>query len=1046
MNPQMAEQLHGQSIDKPGIRDRFRSLTSFAGRKKDANEAGRFAVLHQETKAPHDHQQVVFHSIHRRDEKPALNRFAGAGNQEVPPEPKKRPKMEDGTRHQTSTLHLDQSQGFPGIGSSNVRGSNHQAYVGSPGSMPTTQESMYQHDLADQPIAMPEAELSTESPSVIRPHKGQTSQQSYTELPATKGIDPPVEMGDSTATLQDNIDPAELQEGDSQMIPSDHGETFGPESSQQSHNYHMSPRDQSITPPQPYDENTNNGKFHRAQDQANHAGKHYAAYRPGADHHSQYPETHHTRSISANQQIQYQATGSQQSARAEIMGRHMSTDSNRPVRARAHASVSNGITDTRDNMAHVAGRPPYLPGCPPSSPPRPPEQAQQLMGPMNNLADHQHNGTPIERSAELVQFDHQRHNSEYADSNGNRATSIASWRKPVSQEQISFGQMAQDNGFRTGRLSKMRNLGYQKGQPEAVGSVQPNFLNSGGFNSCSAADTNISMLVDSFSRQLEKRAVQLTKEQTSREEEVARLNQQIRDLQDSKDEYKKLRKREKSFEQSKTLLSQQNAQLETQAQEIGRQKTQIAGLLRDRDSLSGRFEKLRSNLGSRETELATASSHLRQAQEDIQRQNDEIAGLKRDYNILVGDSKHVREVLRSREAELATASSHLRQAQEDLDRQSIDFQQEKDRLVQEHNAVLQSANQQRRELRVRLEAECSRLENEKTAAQSQHQAEVNRLKMEHGETLSREKRELKASHDKDTKQLKQAIASKDLRIATYSAGGSYQPIHDSSFAQSLEGVSQQIRNLTLYVPNMTLPVDSSLDPTRYLGRNQGARSRQNFMRSVCWDIIFHGFFSAPLGFGSLGGEGDGYQALLQFYVLFARPDPEDVDSGSPVFPTDKETNMGRAWFFDGILKSVQANAAGNSFVAMFNANVSHVAEELTNALQHLGNGRLDSRAPAKVQDLTRQVGELALQMGAQRAQVFLEGCQHGDMIQPGERFCEEVESRGQVQVDLMMQPALVRVGDGREDLSSETVVAKGSMVSVGTAGLIMGNGQASWAE
>ncbi|KAF6797595.1 hypothetical protein CSOJ01_12913 [Colletotrichum sojae] len=1032
MNSQM-EQIHGQSIDKPGIRDRFRSLTSFAGRKKDVNEAGKFATLHQEAIAPHDHQQVVFHSVYQRDEKPALNRFSGAGNQEVRPEPKKRWKMEDGTRHQTSTLHLhlDQFQGLPRAGGSNVRGSNHQAYAASPGSMPIAQESMYQHDLADKPSAMPEVELSTEPPSAIRPHKGGTGQQSYSELPAIKGIDPPVEMGDSTATLQDNIDPAELQEGDSQMIPAAHGETFSPESSQQSHNYHMSPRDQSIPPPQPYDENTNNCKVWPAQDQENLAGIQYDAYRPGPDHPSQQPETHHTRSTSANQQIQYQATGSQQSARAEITGRHMSTDSNQPVRARAHASLSNGFTDTRDDMAHLAGRPPYLPTRPTNAPSRPSEQVQQFMGPLNDFPDHQQNGTPIEPSAEPVAFHHQkRQNSEYTDSDGNRATLVASRRKPVGQEQFVFRQMDQDHGSRTRWLSKMTTPGYQKKQLEAVRSSEPKFSNSRGFNSHSSAEANVSTLVQEFSQQLEKRAEQLTNEKTSREEEVARLHQQIRNLQDSKDECKKLRKREQSFEQSKAQISQQNAQLETQAQEIGRQKTQIAGLLRDRDNLSGGFEKLRSNLGSRETELATASSRLRQAQEDIQRQKDEIAGLERDYNILSGDLEHVREALRSREAELATATSRLRQAQEGLHRQSIDFQQDKDRLVQEHNDDLQSANQKRRELRARLEAECSRLENEKTAAQSQHQAEVERLKTEHDEKLSREKRELKASHDKDTKQLKQAIASKDLRIATYSAGGSYQPIHDSSFAQSLEGVSQQIRNLTLYVPNMTVLVDSSLDPTRYLIRNQGVRSRQNFMRSVCWDIIFHGFFSAPLGFGSLGGDGDGYQALLQFYVLFARPDPEDVDSGSPVFPTDKETNMGRAWFFDGILKSVQANAAGNSFVAMFNANVSHVAEELNNALQHLGNGKLDSRAPAKVQDLTRQAGELALQMGAQRAQVFLEGCQHGDVIQPGERFCEEVESRGQVQVDLMMQPALVRVGDGREDLSSETVVAKGSMVSL----------------
>ena len=282
----------------------------------------------------------------------------------------------------------------------------------------------------------------------------------------------------------------------------------------------------------------------------------------------------------------------------------------------------------------------------------------------------------------------------------------------------------------------------------------------------------------------------------------------------------------------------------------------------------------------------------------------------------------------------------------------------------------------------------------------------------------------------------------------------YVQISDSSFAQLLESVSQQITDLSAGVgrPSAHL-IDRSLDPTNYLNQSPQERDRRwtIFVRSVCWRVILSGFFEFPLGFGCLGSLGEGFEKLYHLYLLFCRPSldglwtPLSLLSSfsnfltgiSLEFPGDKATNVWRASFFDAFLKGVKAstNAAQqhegpHTYPGMFRANVDRVERALTDKLLQLSNRQLDSRVPAQIFKLVYDVGILSLQMGSQRAHVMLEPCESGEVIQAGDRFADE---GGLTDVDttvrLMTQPCMVRIGDGNTYTTSEHVIVIGRFIS-----------------
>ncbi|KAK2779586.1 hypothetical protein CKAH01_02934 [Colletotrichum kahawae] len=420
-------------------------------------------------------------------------------------------------------------------------------------------------------------------------------------------------------------------------------------------------------------------------------------------------------------------------------------------------------------------------------------------------------------------------------------------------------------------------------------------------------------------------------------------------------------------------------------------------------------------------EIADNKRCIDKQAEEIKTQQAQIARLQHDYNTkdietdaLTKDLKKARQSVDFLDGKLRTAETNFQQARV----RTQELQRERQQAEQTHIQSMDFAIERIQKLEDEVGDSRRNYEEQRAADTARHASMIEETQLRHAEILS----QMEDNHGKVVKDLSSKIASKDSRIASYSSNGNYKPIHDSVFRQTLQSLSQQVKNLTLHVPrtdNITMGTD--LDRTGYLGRSAQQKSRgwQNLVISICWDVIIRGFFAFPLGFGSLGSQGEGFQMLVKFYQVFARPDPDD-----------KETNLERAWLFNGILRGVRSNAIREGYIAMFDQNVSCVSNDLTETLERLSGRQLNSQALALIRSLAREFGVLALEMGAQRARVTLESCQYGDMITPGERFMVDTESSSNLQVDVMIQPGLVRTGDGRDDLISETVISKGNVVSL----------------
>ncbi len=152
-----------------------------------------------------------------------------------------------------------------------------------------------------------------------------------------------------------------------------------------------------------------------------------------------------------------------------------------------------------------------------------------------------------------------------------------------------------------------------------------------------------------------------------------------------------------------------------------------------------------------------------------------------------------------------------------------------------------------------------------------------------------------------------------------------------------------------------------------------------------------------------------------------------------MLPNNKATNTWRGELFEAILRDVRNGEAGKAYASMFRANVDKVTKELINTLQRLCSGRLDLRAHSQIETISNGLGILGLEMASQRPHVLLERCRYGDRIPRGERGSERFKDDGDgsgssLDVDLMIQPCLRRVGDGRGDLFSEKVIVKGEIV------------------
>lgn len=102
------------------------------------------------------------------------------------------------------------------------------------------------------------------------------------------------------------------------------------------------------------------------------------------------------------------------------------------------------------------------------------------------------------------------------------------------------------------------------------------------------------------------------------------------------------------------------------------------------------------------------------------------------------------------------------------------------------------------------------------------------------------------------------------------------------------------------------------------------------------------------------------------------------------------------------------------------ANINQVQTQIVALLSSICSEPLSPEIQSKVSELARQAGELALQFGAQRAQLALEVPKRGEQVKIGTESgwvdCEDGDSFGgrrgvEVEVDLCVSPKVYRVGD-----------------------------------
>lgn len=129
-----------------------------------------------------------------------------------------------------------------------------------------------------------------------------------------------------------------------------------------------------------------------------------------------------------------------------------------------------------------------------------------------------------------------------------------------------------------------------------------------------------------------------------------------------------------------------------------------------------------------------------------------------------------------------------------------------------------------------------------------------------------------------------------------------------------------------------------------------------------------------------------------------------------------------------------AKARVTGFTTYFHRHVERVTAELVSKLTQCSADALDPRAPSAVRDVVHDTALLALEMATQRSHVTLQFCAYGETVRAGDLFRDENatggDGTGMVRVDLMTEPALLRLGNGREDLTSRKVLNKGGLIAL----------------
>ncbi|KAI1737445.1 hypothetical protein F4680DRAFT_428685 [Xylaria scruposa] len=431
--------------------------------------------------------------------------------------------------------------------------------------------------------------------------------------------------------------------------------------------------------------------------------------------------------------------------------------------------------------------------------------------------------------------------------------------------------------------------------------------------------------------------------------------------------------------------------------------------------------------------LISTESRLKMTEKVASESRDRLELREKELNSRTQDidrlARHVDHLQRSNE-------SINMKARRDLEKANDRHAEEVFLLNEEHKRIIMDLEQD-------IEFIVIKAEKDLEMVNSRHAAEMLQLNEEHRKAIDtitsklQGEMSIKTQHMQATIDEKsRVIAAQDLRMASYNKQV-HGIITDGDLGHRFRALSLKIDSLVDVVPRpREYVVDAGLDPSDFLGRNSSRRSRMwhKFLRKVCWDALIKGFFQRQPGFGSFGCQGDGYLTLLHLYRLFAKSHAQDPYDPKANFPNDRVTNSWRASLFEVILSEVTSpvdDGRVSGFPAFFRGNVKTVTNNLMETLQKVCQGTLDSRCFGIILELCNEVGILSLQMGAQQSVIIVETCQHEEWIRSGVVFKDDnYFDENELQVDIMLQPSLKRIGDGGQDLTTERVLVMGSIIAL----------------
>ncbi|KAH8879090.1 hypothetical protein GQ53DRAFT_856468 [Thozetella sp. PMI_491] len=457
---------------------------------------------------------------------------------------------------------------------------------------------------------------------------------------------------------------------------------------------------------------------------------------------------------------------------------------------------------------------------------------------------------------------------------------------------------------------------------------------------------------------------------------------------------------------------------------------------------------LREDLKQRASELGRTSKELAQTVQVMEGYRIQIEDLKKDLSNVLVDKKALESQLKRAATETKRKLEELREThnkdlqihhsehsrdREEISRLVASIETLNRQLQQEktnNNLLINDMDKAHKEEMAQIDAA---YREDVAQMDRMHKAKIDQMDRDHREIVAALNESIDFKIDEATRNNQTTIVQQKNQIASFRSGD-YRPIDDEVLKASFNELLQDLIQLADKIPQPPTGtvVGREFDEAHYLSRNnnQGPRVWSKFVRNLCWRVMLSGFFSLPMGFGVFGSGGPGHAHLGWVHQLIATRN----QNGDSTIPNDMKTNVIRASVFEMILAAVKAkNVPRSQFANLFYENIAQVTKGLVETLTRVSRKKLDESCMDQCKRICDKLAIFTLEMASQRAHVTLDMCGYESCVSP-QRYKVEgtLLPADVVVVDLMIEPCLVRAGNGIIDLKSENVIVKGDVVALST--------------